>query len=402
MRFAWCSCDDLMHYSPGHDRMREFGPRLIAISGDYPYFTNNSGGGALWGVSTNAPTKGMSVAATKAHMTQLFAKPSLARLMALRRSGVRIVQQLDDHDMWSGNDWDHTLAQANSGDVPLGAVSQTEVNDHWWTGLQAALEFQADNFDNPAPDYSGNTERPPVAITGGANPPTTSYPIRYWFEDYAVDGTPGGQDLRIIYTDSISYRADRDSAETAAKVFLGTQQEEWLIDSIAGAAGHHHVFVCSTKELTKQNAGGGAGGYMGTAINPDTFGAYQTALERTLTAIQATGVNPIWLSGDKHHPHVMDARRSRGAAYDIIDICACPISVQLGGVANGLIYMSPGWRREWVGQYQCFGAVEIDREGARVSIRHATSGSPMWSARFAPRSNAPIYDAPATMVRVAA
>lgn len=393
MRAAFMSCDDLPRESPGHDRVVEFAPHMISIMGDYPYYTMHTSGKPLWGVATVAPVKGDNATLVQTHLDQHFSKPSIKRMMALRSTGTRILWTLDDHDLWMGNDWDHTLNQANSGDLPLGAVSQVEVNAHWWTNLQVAIAWGASRFDNPAPNYAANRDRPSSAVVGD-DPPATQYPIRYFCEDYSLSGVYGGKDIRYIFTDSISYRSDRDAVESGSKHFLGPQQEAWLLDRIVEAANFRHIFIMSTKKLTKLQAGGSYGGFMGTGVNPDTFGAYTTARSRLLNAIHATGVRVIWLSGDQHHPHVMDARVSRGAPYDMIDVCACPMSVDLLGTPLGPDKGNPTyWRTEWIGQTACFGTIEVDNSGARVSVRNANTGAAVWSARFIPGSNNPIYDA---------
>ena len=307
---------------------------------------------------------------------QFWAKPAAAALLARRGShGMEAYYQPDDHE-WGGDNWDHSVTQANDA-TGIGAANQAEVNLHWKRGNDAHIEFLAETWDNPTP-AAGNTERPSDALTGGENPPAADYPIKYFYVDKTV---LGGGLVRIIFVDCLSYRSPTAATDNASKVMLGSQQEAWLLARIAECASYQHVIVSSTKLLYNTQ----------TTFNGDTFGLYTTERQRMLAAIQATGVSVIWLSGDRHTMHVTDTRVSRGGVVDIIDICACPAGVLVNGV--GRTFASPGTRLEFVGGKQGFGVLTFSAGGLTAELRSAFSSSVFWSASFAAGSNAPIYAA---------
>lgn len=375
MKIAWASCEDLGAPGVGWARIAEQSPDIFISQGDTPYVGD---GAASWGSTTASAVLSTSQAQMLVKYQQFWAKPPATALLALRSSGMLAYYQADDHE-WGGDDWDHTITQANT-QTSIGAVTQADVNTHWARGKAARLQFLAASWDNPTPNAAGNTELPSQASVG-ASPATTDYPIEYFVLDIG--------DVRLIFLDCISYRSPVAATDNSSKRMLGATQEAWLIARVAEAAAKQHVFISSTKLFFATNA----------PTNSDTFGVYTTERNRIGAALQATGMPVIWLSGDRHLPHVVDTRVSRGGIMDLLDVCACPIGLTPSNL--GRTFPVSGPRLEWVGNVMVLGLITVDSAGCTIELRNAQSGSVVWSARVAPRSNVPVYAAAPTVLRIA-
>ena len=365
-RLAWASCELNADSTPGWTRIKEHAPKVFISQGDTPY--------------CNGPfTASTTQADALAFYQTYWNKRRLAELMALRSSGMLAYWQRDDHE-WTGDNWDHTITRANQGNASF--TTQAQVNTHWQRCADAQEQLLAERFDHPAWDRAGNTERPSQALTEGQNPPTTNYPITYFVRDFDASGNLGGTHCRVIFLDGISYKSSTTDADGAAKHWLGLQQEAWLQSVLAGASGFAHVIIASTKKLWRSNG----------TDNSDTAGEYPTARNRVLGIIDASGVKPIWISGDKHVLHVCESRKAAGGFADIIDICACPIGA---GLTNdlGLDFPQEIWRDTLRNGY---GLLTFGQR-LRAEIRHAVSGSVLWAAEFEAGSNTPIYAEPSAV-----
>lgn len=380
---AWYSCAELDHPTTGLDKLIALAPRLILDQGDTPYIDgatdNRYGFGTLAGASAS-----LSESDILSKYQQQWAHPAFARLQAYRAaSGAQLFKQWDDHELLQ--DWDGSRSQAES--VSASFSTQALTNAHFVKCSNALEAMRVGGyFDNPAP-ADGNTDRPSACTDEGQNPSAASYPIRYFSRDYSIAMEAGGSDVRVITLDCMSYRSPKAATDDASKRMLGAQQESWLLDMISDAAGFSHVFINSTKKWFRA----------ATSDNGDTFGNYTTERDRLAAAIQATGVKVKILSGDKHRPHVMQSSVANGHLADLVDMCACSLSEQQNELQGGVV----GADLIWKGYDFCFGAVHFDaRAQAVVSIRSATTGSVMWQASFAPRSNTPIYADSATVTRL--
>ena len=366
MRIVFASCDAHGTYT-WWERVRQLAPDVFIAHGDTPYVNYVA---PFFSVSTTQ-------AIAEAKFNSFWGRPGPVDLLAMRSQGMLAYWQADDHE-WGGDNWDHTVTQANA-QTGLGATTQAQVNAHWKASNDAQEVVQAALFDNPAWNRAGNTERPSQALTESQNPPASDYPIRYFVQDFNSDGSvaAGPAHCRVIFLDCISYKSPIAAADSAAKHFLGVQQEAWLEQRLLEAvtAQVPFVFISSGKKVFRGTVGD----------NGDTLGSYPTAQARVLSMIDSTGATPIWLSGDKHRPHVMEARKQRGDACDLIDVCACPGGVKLNAL------MAPGSNIVWQGNTKCVGQVDVGSDSATVQIVHAEQGGALWSATFAPRSNVPIY-----------
>jgi hypothetical protein len=378
-KIAVASCDYTAARTPGWDRLREQAPRVFLSQGDTPY------GNEAWNLyGTNSPafTATTTQADAEAKYLQWLAKPSVAALMALRGAGMDAYWQPDDHE-WADDDWDHT-----DGELGASFTSQALINQHWARCCAAQDVVLAANWDNPAPNAAGNTQRPSGALQEAQDPPATAYRITYFVADYDAAGTllrrqigptapaATGAHVRIICIDNISYRGPAAATDDSSKVMLGAQQRAWLQSALEQAAGVPHVIISSTKKLLGSSAD-----------NSDIWWYYQHERALLLGIIDASGVKPIWVSGDRHHLQIMEWRKAAGDAADIIDICACPIGVRMVSISattEGLIWQAPG---------QGFLMLTVGAT-LRAEMCEANTGSVLWRAEFAAGSNVPIYSGP--------
>lgn len=383
MKIAWASCDDAHAATPGWDLIRQHAPHLFISQGDTPYAnaaTNN-----LYGFGTMpAFTAGTTEAEALDKLRQHWKKPTAdALLLDIAARNARAVYQPDDHE-WADDNWDHTSASLGGS-----FTTQALVNTHWDRVNRAITTFMGERWHNPPPDASSNTQRPSGALGGGQSPSASLYPIRYFVQDFDLGGaviqTAVGPTVpshsralvRVIFLDCISYRSPNSATDDGGKVLLGSQQEAWLLAVLEASAAIPHVLISSTKKLWRASGG--------VSDNSDTFGDFTTERQRVLEAVQATGVRPIWISGDRHTLTVCETRVATGGVCDMIDITACPISVAVNGV--GSTYPELIWKSSAHG----YGLITADANGLTAEIRNALTGSVMWSASFSAGSNEPIY-----------
>jgi hypothetical protein len=221
--------------------------------------------------------------------------------------------------------------------------------------------------------------------------PAGAFPVIYHYLDFGPNGAPGGRHARIIVPDLITYRSPITATDNSAKVCLGPVQEAWFMAAVrqAWAQGFQHIVIASSKKLYN----GDATGRYGSGDNADTWAAYTTERNRVFGALHNEGIRVTVMSGDRHTPNVV--RRTvaaHGAAFDSLELCACPTGVQNND--NGQKdTIGQLWLRSAAGRYECvFGSLEFsDDSRLRLAIRDARSGRIRWGCRVAPRSNEPLY-----------
>jgi hypothetical protein len=369
-KLAYASCENMSDPGIGWLQIAREQPRVFISQGDTPYANGSASGDPAFS-STTTPAEAL------VKYQRFWNRPSVVSLMALRATGMLAYWQADDHE-WANDNWDHTKTQAGSG--ANGFTTQALVNAHWVVGNEAQETLLAERFDHPPYDRAGNSERPSEALTESQNPPTTDYPIKYFVRDFDASGNLAGgpSHCRVIFVDCISYRSPVAATESLSKRMLGAQQEAWLIARLAECAGIvPFVFLASTKKL-----------FRGSSDNGDTFGDYTTERNRLLTAIDATGVKPVWLSGDRHTLHVSHTTKAGGFLADILDVCACPIGVSINGVSSNLEGL------QWASQHRRgYGLLTFMGDRVRIEIKHAADGSRLWACDVLPFSNTPDYSA---------
>ena len=190
----------------------------------------------------------------------------------------------------------------------------------------------------------------------------------------------------------ITYRSPVDDTDNSSKRCMGAVQEAWFLAAVreAWSAGYQHIVVASSKKLYT----GDATGRYGSGENSDTWGEYTTERDRIFGALHADGIRVTVMSGDRHTPNVV--RRTvadHGAAFDCLDLCACPTGVQNND--NGQKDTTGQlWLRSSPSRYESvFGSLQFQDDGRlRMAIRDARSGLIRWGCWVAPRSNTPLYE----------
>lgn len=368
-KIAWAGCDNMGFPSPGWEHIAAHRPRLLAVDGDTPYANGNSSG--LWGLATSpAFTATTTQAEALAKFQQFWNKPNLVALRALRTQGMLIDYIPDDHE-WPDDNWDHSPDNLGGSFTTQALINQT------WKRVNDALEqLLATHFDNPPYDRVGNTTRPSYCTTGGENPPTTDYPIKYFARKFDANGNIGGSHCWVLHLDNMSYKSRLAEADGVNKHALGLQQEEWLGDMLSDAVAARvtHTLINSPKKF-----------FRGTSDNGDTLGEYPTARNRVMSLIKSVGSKPTVMSCDRHIPHVMNHRVSSGALCDLLDVCACPIGVDLNTVSSDV----PGLI--WQGSRLTYGVIEVG-ERMQIRLEDCITGSAIWKCEILPYDNAPNFD----------
>jgi hypothetical protein len=279
-----------------------------------------------------------------------------------------VYMQADDHDC-KHNNFDHTVTQSAI-TWPNGVhgqihniTTQAQVLDIWQRGLAGMQTIYGAYADNP-PLGPKNGDRP-SAMVGTAS--ASDYPVQYFYRDFGPNGELGGSCVRVIFTDSISYKNPMLDADTAAKVFWGATQRQWIIDTAkdAVAKGCGMVIISSTKDLFNLDNNDG----------PWTYSVDRDAL---LSAIDTANLPVIWMCGDKHVPHAGLALKANGQPYDCLSVCACPFGQGIGNLTQ---YKENLWFSDR--NDQCvFGSIDVDADASTVTlgIRDAWSLDVLFSA----------------------
>lgn len=319
-------------------------PAAFFAQGDWPYTTSSA---AKWG-ETPGGTSGALPYDIENYYTlhrQLLRHPHLNHLG--RR--VPFYYQADDHE-WPGNDWDHTVTQANSG-TPMGASDQDDVDDAFLAGLYAVRAYAKGNPDNPDSGIDANA----------------------LYTRFTIG------DAEFFILDGISYRDALTTTDAyPAKTMLGDTQTAWLLDSLENSTATWKVIVSNKKT------------YRCTPDNGDTWGFNYTAhrdyILAQIAARSVTGV--IWIAGDRHIPDVMGTD-----SHACVN--ACPISVEYTVDGQGTTYPTgirwkllgatgvlPAWRYGHYGVLTFHGSEYVEAKIMNTANRRD------WGGRINAGSNA--------------
>lgn len=366
MNIVWFSCDNhAIDFIPGY-AIAALTPNVVINQGDAPYVTRNA---TAFGYTVSTVTKTMSAADIMKHHHMTRVRPGWLAMSAA--CGDEFYQP-DDHE-WGGDDWDHSITQANDpGGVNLNCATQAEVDTHWWNSNQAIIETISTYCDHPT-----NTDPEAIADIPAASAEVTAahYPVRYFRKGYDIDGNESATPLvEVFVLDAISYR----SPIAAPTTILGTNQLNWLKTYLLASTATFKV-IASSKKTYK---GGGT-------ENQDTWGEYTTERNALLDYIDANGITGvIWITGDKHTPHVISLQKP-GDPYDHLDVCACPVYVDLQSSAPTSTYFK---YMDLINPV--FGELEVTATHIEARLRKALDGSIVWKGRLEAGSNKLSYSRP--------
>ncbi len=384
------SCEEAAHPFRAAPAMLALAPRLLVMLGDDPYYNValNYGSFNVARLTTSSTT-----ADIKNRVHAMWSKPGWREIAAARAGGLLVSWAGADDHRWADS-CDHTIAAAESGAGPVGAgLTQAQVNavaTAWYT---AHRELGSTYWDYPtaAAMADNNGDVPSAPAAGGAAMAASAFPVIYHYLDFDVNGELGGRHARVIVPDLITYRSPTTATDNISKVCMGAAQEAWFMDAVrsAWAAGFQHIIIASSKKLYVKDSNG----RYGSGENSDTWGAYTAERDRVFGTLHAEGIRVVVMSGDRHTPNVV--RRTvadHGAAFDCLDLCACPTGVENNDTGQGDT-VGQLWLRSSADRYECvFGALQFGDDGrVRASIRDALSGRIRWGCWVAPRSNTPLY-----------
>lgn len=333
------------------DAILRYGAEMMAHQGDYIYMSERPG--SMWGEATAPLISGSSTLADYlVHWRQ-----------CKRRNDMRTLERAipnyyiaDDHE-WGGDNWDHTVTQAQSALNVAPGGTQAEVDAAWWLGRQACMSYHLGNPPNT--DVAAYGDKPSAA---GAGTPASQYPVVYF------PHTAGP--VELLHIDCFSYRSPLTDTDNASKTMLGATQKAWLKARLSASKSPFKL-IMSGKATYRAAAGAfGAG---------DSWLKYTTERDELISYIQAQGITGvIWMTGDEHGAHVTYIE-STGH----ISVCANPAGVvhiqQATGYPVGCIWKEQGHTPNANMRLPAavFGLVEATMTQAKVSIINEY-GTPLW------------------------
>jgi hypothetical protein len=384
------SCEEAPRPFIAAHAMLALNPKLAVMLGDDPYYNI----ALTWaGRTTSRITTTSTSANVKDRVHAMFNKPGWREFLAYRAAGNMLVSWAGGDDHRWADSADHTVAAAQSGAGPTGAVTQADVNAIATVWYTAHRELANTYWDYPtsASLNSNNGDVPSAPAAGGAAMAASAFPVIYHYLDYDINGNQGGAHVRVIVPDLITYRSPIGATDDGSKVCMGAAQKVWFMEAVRSAwlAGFKHILICSSKKLYAKDSSGRYGG----GENSDTWGAYATERDDIFGTLHAEGIRVVQISGDRHTPNVV--RRTvadHAAAFDCLDLCSCPSGVANNDTGQGDT-IGQLWLRSSPAKFESvFGSAQFEDDGRlRVAIRDARSGLIRWACWVAPRSNTPLY-----------
>lgn len=264
-----------------------------------------------------------------------------------RALGIPVKATFDDHDFGVDNS-DHSLlglqntfplsyvgANTGVGDAPFGqtiapsSFTQADVLQVWRARQAAVAWWKGKYGANPAsPGINGDIPPSMVGLATAAD-----YPIHYFYQDHGPGGEDGGNTVRVIWPDCVSYKAAKTATENSAKTFLGAVQTAWLKATMldAKARGFGMVILVLSKDVAGADNLDGMGNY--TWWRDNEFLPY----------IQANDIPAVCITGDKHLAHVSQYSTAAGDLTDLLIHCACPFGSRHSALAHHkqLVWSAP-------------------------------------------------------------
>lgn len=339
---VWASCiRDQVDWTTAAEHMLAQNPDALVFIGDFFYPTSNA---SSWGVSCEMPD-------TVAKATSSATWSNWWR-HAMRNPGFKRIAQtipfyviFDDHEVGGGDNWDHSLDQATTGESAItDATNQGHVNDAWAASIDA-YDWIAQG--NPTPGGGGVRKGSAVTADEGAYPVDNNYYTGRYF-NFDVG------DLRIYVLDCISNRDQLSDTDGFAKKMLANNQRGWLRDDLVASQAAANVILSPKKFYPNIGEAG------------DSFYAYTTERRIFLYEdVATTDKITVIGTGDRHEI---------SAAYDerngALHLNACPLTQKwVPGVDAG---------------YNTFAS---NNENAKVIFKYYGGGevaAPAWNQETAP------------------
>lgn len=362
--FGWFSCMERNRSAIGALRAALSGVAGYASLGDTPY---TNGGDASFGISTTSTNSDQTQANFYNHYQQAFRNVGMQKAMRL----APFYLMADDHE-WCGDDWDHTLTQAN--DAGAGFTTQAQVDTVWNTGNTAQLAYSQGNPSNS--DTDAVAEAPSEAAAADS-----FYPPRY--SRWTV------VNAEFFLLDCISHKSPLADVDDATKTMLGSQQKLWLKNQLSASTSTFKI-ILSPKRLW--DATGGAG-------NTDSWGSYTTERDEMLAYIESNITGTVWLSGDQHAPAISASVKVADATTDIastsdtynsVDVCACPVGVNSQTGLTTITQNRQIFEKD-APDKQCYGILKVTSDYIEPQLWDSNTGIIFWSGRVYAGTNLLVY-----------
>lgn len=287
-----------------------------------------------------------------------------------------VLKMWDDHEL-SGDNWDHTVAQANSGS---GAANpnltlQSEV-DAIFATCQSA--FEAYSKGNPSNADSPTNEAPFMADAAAS-----AYHAKYY------RFTIGNTEYFIV--DCITHRgpvaAATRTAETLADAdarMLGDNQRAWLTTKLAASTATSKVVASGKKTYENTTDNGDIWDAIGSGT---TWPGFVTERELLLDYIEANIVGCSFIAGDRHSFSLINQSSARGEARDHVCVVACPLG------ENQVNSQGAGFNDNVVaiGEYSNMGICEGKSDRMSYSVVR-TGGYVVWNGDVLSTDNKLYYE----------
>lgn len=294
-KVAFISCDDRTRSLDDlAQNIIAFGVNAICHEGDYVYVAANL---TAYNGETSAAITTTSVVSDYATHWRQCKRKSDKRLL---ETSVPHYYMFDDHEV-GGDNWDHSVTQAQTALNVASGGTQVQVDNSWWVGRQAADYYMR---GNPASDSGYVAEKPPNAAAGT---PVTNYPVCYY--RFTVG------DMEIFHIDCFSYRSILTATDNASKTMLGANQKSWLKEKLAASTAPFKI-IASGKTTYFCTAGGTGDDWTRYSTERDEL----IAFINTNTSGNLRGV--VWMCGDAHGAFV-----SYNPSLGHIAVCANPAGV---------------------------------------------------------------------------
>jgi len=362
MRVVWYSCEQVGRQLLGAYAMTSLKPHLAVSQGDTPYVNKS---GTWYGITTTAHAVGDSVADVFKHHEITQATPGHIHL----HNNVQYNWYIADDHEWGGNNWDHTVTNAN-GQTGIGASDQADVDAAFWVAMQAYQQQVAEWYDNPEnTDGDAAPEKPSNAESGTS---VSQYPVTYFRQRFNLNGVIDSEgEIEFFVLDCISHRDPLQTRATTDLTMLGATQLAWFKAHLAASTATWKIILSSKATY-----------WPGTGGNEDSWAYYATERDDIFSHIASNSITGVlWCCGDKHYPHVISTDTHAA-------VVACPISVD----TNTALVAGTEDEVVWAKNYQVFGYLDISESQINVSLREALTGNVVWKGIIEAGSNVITYE----------
>lgn len=329
-----------------------FGAQAVVHEGDYVYMATQLSG--YNGETAPAITTSSTAADYATHWRQCKRK-SDKRLL---ETSLPHYYMFDDHE-FGGDNWDHSVTQAQATLNVASGGTQAQVDASWWAGRQASGYYM---LGNPATDAGYAAEKPPNAAAGT---PVSQYPVCYY--RFTVG------DIEVFHIDCFSYRSILTATDNASKTMLGATQKAWLKAKLDASTAPFKIIASGKTTYYCTSSGTG-----------DDWTKYATERDELIAYINANASGNlrgvVWMCGDAHGAFV-----TYNPTLGHIAVCCNPAGVdrlaQASGYTQYTVWKESGNSGAVLTLPAVFGLAEVtDVRGVKTLIMRVINqyGAELW------------------------